>query len=163
MSAGYLRELSLYDLNGERSLVKARKVVHCSVKPAHEEDTHDEFIPRELVFFPDSSILVYWAMVMVVTLMYQTLTVPFFFSFDEIETNATIAIDTICSLAFFADVLVGMNSCYFHKGELVFSRKEIVKKYLKEWLWLDVITAPPYYTLVDASKEPSYGKLDCPV
>ena len=89
MSASFLRELTLYSFSPPHTLKKTRKVIHCSAKPRREADPSERFLPRAHVFLPHGRFLLLWATVMLLAVLYQTLTVPFFLLLDAEDNQIT--------------------------------------------------------------------------
>ena len=53
---------------------------------------------------------------------------------------------------FIFDILLNFNTGFYHKGELIMKREHIVRDYLANWFWIDLISSTPF-TWVLAWKE----------
>lgn len=150
MSAGYLRELTLYTVTQDYVL-KNRKIVHCASRPHHEVDTGEALLPRHSIFLPHSFFLFIWSVLLLVALIYQILTVPVFLTFDVEDDTVTIALDVVCTVIFAGDILVNFNAFYYEYGVLVWKRRTIAMSYLRNWFLLDLLAAFPYFRLFELS------------
>lgn len=110
---------------------------------------------RFAVLAPDGSFTLIWGGLMLLIVLYQAVSVPFLLAFDIPDTVAMLGLDFACTLAYFADILVGFNTSFYQKGRLVTDRRAICKRYACSWLPLDVLSSLPYSWLLQSPFEPA--------
>lgn len=121
-----------------------------------EEDKALPFCVK-LQFRPETPARILWDIFLMLVIVYQAISVPFRICFSVPVTGAWVSLEFTFTLVFILDIFVNFNTGFYMKGELVMTRKLIVKNYLKFWFWLDLLASFPYYWLSDGpfSDEPS--------
>jgi len=151
MSAGYLRELTLYSLVRQGTLAKSRKVIHCASRPPREADTGEKLLPQHSIFLPRSLFFFLWAQLLLLAFIYQVITIPVFLTFAVDDTTETLALDVVCTAIFAGDIVINFNAFYYEYGELIWKRRQIAVNYLRNWFLLDLLSAFPYHRLFEMS------------
>lgn len=103
----------------------------------------------KMVFHPESLPRMAWDILMLVLIIYQALTVPYFICFNDTYTKALILLDMIMSFIFFTDIVICFNTGFYYKGSLVMKRRAIAWEYLKMWFWIDVVASFPYNWVIE--------------
>lgn len=96
-----------------------------------------------------------WGLCMVGAIIYQVVTVPFYLAFESSDTLPTLLIDLVCTILYILDVFVTANTAFYQKGVLITTRKEILKKYARSWLLIDVLSSFPYSWLFQSPLDSS--------
>ena len=96
----------------------------------------------------DSIIHLSWDILMLFTLIYLAISIPFYIGFYIAITGALVYIEFAVQVTLLLDIFVTVNSSYFVKGFLVVSRKKIFCNYMKGWFWLDILSSFPYNWLL---------------
>ena len=76
-------------------------------------------------------------------ILYQALIIPFNIAFS-VSSTQSFSIDLCFLMYFIIDITLCFNTAFYSSGELVDSRIEIIKNYLKFWFWVDLISTFPY-------------------
>ena len=94
-------------------------------------------------------------------LLYASLVTPYRVAFVEKDTMIWIIIDYIVDFFFLIDLILNMFFfAYYDKDEqLIFSRKQIVKKYLKSWFIVDFIAILPLNLIILGKNYNSLSRL----
>lgn len=102
-----------------------------------------------IIFHPESIPRMAWDILLLVLIIYQALTVPYFICFNDSYTKALSALDMVMSFIFFFDILICFNTGFYSKGSLVMKRRPIAFEYLKLWFWIDAIATFPYNWVIE--------------
>lgn len=103
----------------------------------------------KLVFHPESPSRLAWDISILVIIIYQALTIPYFVCFNDDYTPLLNQIDISLTFLFFLDILISFNTGFYHKGSLIMKRRDITLQYLKLWFWIDIIATFPYNWFVE--------------
>ena len=98
----------------------------------------------------DSIIHLSWDILMLFTLIYLAISIPFYIGFYIAITGALVYIEFAVQVILLLDIFVTVNSSYFVKGFLIVSRKKILCNYMKGWFWLDILSSFPYNWLLQS-------------
>ena len=115
----------------------------------------------KIVFHPEAPLRLMWDIMLLVIILYQALTVPYFICFEDFYPPGMMLIEILINIIFFMDLLICFNTGFYRKGYLILKHKPIACEYLKMWFWIDVIATFPYswlfegVTLTDSKS--SYG------
>ncbi len=114
-----------------------------------EQDWNPDWARRDSlleasVFKPHSTFLPIWGSIMILTIIYQALVVPYMLAFSLDDTLSLVTIDFICTVLYILDVLISCNTAFFSKGKLVTSRIRILCRYMRTWLLWDMLSTFPY-------------------
>ena len=96
------------------------------------------------IFHPEAGERVVWDLLILVFIIHQALTIPYFICFNDSPSEATNNFEFMMNICFMIDILVSFNTGFYVKGELILNRTAIVKDYLKFWFWVDIIASLPY-------------------
>ena len=116
---------------------------------------------NKIVFHPEAFPRVAWDILLLVIILYQSLTVPYFICFDDYYPPMMMLIEIIITFIFLIDLMICFNTGFYSKGSLIMKHKDIAFEYFKMWFWIDIVATFPYswlfegISLVD-SKNP-YG------
>lgn len=113
-------------------------------KISKKNDNGDKAWEFKYVFHPELGPRLLWDLMILVFILYQALSVPYFICFNDSSNAALDGFDFIMNLCFIVDILISFNTGFYFKGNLVMNRKEVIKNYLKFWFWLDLIASLPY-------------------
>ena len=90
---------------------------------------------------PDSRFKTYWNLIITLLLLYTASFVPYRIAFIDDNPTAMIVADTIMDMLFLGDIFVNLVSAYEDKKVgLEVRHKQIAIKYMKSWLFLDVLS-----------------------
>ena len=110
----------------------------------------------ECNLLPNNKYLIRFDFLTCLLVFYDCFMVPFkntygdhFFS--EFSVTVIYFVDTLISLIFGFDVLLGFRKAYLEKnGTLVKDPVKIAKRYLKFYFWIDLVSAIPFDTFTDS-------------
>jgi CRP-like cAMP-binding protein len=112
-----------------------------------------ENTPR-FVLHPHGKFKSVWNWVVVIILLYTAVFSPFSIAFIDGYYLSIYVLDFLVNTLFFVDFLVNMLSAYYVKSVLVVDHAQIIKKYAKSWMIIDILTWFPF----DLIQETSFGK-----
>ncbi|CAM9556910.1 unnamed protein product, partial [Choristocarpus tenellus] len=96
-----------------------------------------------------------WDLMIAVLIVYSTLTVPFRIGFDQEAGLFGTIIDIVVDVAFFLDIVTNFRTAIIDEnGEPVVRSKEICRKYLKGWFFIDFLSTVPIDTLAKSEGDP---------
>ncbi len=100
------------------------------------------------VFHPDSSFKIFWNIIGMIFIIYQSVMIPFIITFDYTPSQSMGYLQNLQDFYFILDILVSFNTGFYYKGLLTLTRQEIIWDYLKLWFWLDLAASFPYSMVV---------------
>lgn len=109
-----------------------------------KEEPAEKWWQTWYVFHPEAGLRVLWDMLILVFIIHQALSVPYFICFNDVPSATSVQFEFFMSLCFLLDILISFNTGFYIKGDLVLIRLQIVKTYLKFWFWMDIIASLPY-------------------
>ncbi|KAL4499106.1 hypothetical protein ABPG72_017008 [Tetrahymena utriculariae] len=93
------------------------------------------------VLKPDSNFKVSWDILMLVLIWINLIICPLIFSFEEFEIqDKMLMFMTFTCFAFATDIIVQINTAFFHQGIIQTSRQQIIAKYFKQSMIPELIT-----------------------
>ncbi|KAF4758362.1 hypothetical protein FOZ63_009137, partial [Perkinsus olseni] len=108
---------------------------------------------------PSSSGRIVWDMILAAALVYVIIGIPFEAAFVANEgsyPSSQLVLDAILLI----DVLLQFHTQFSENGALISSRKRIARRYLKSWLWPELLTSIPWGLFISKySRELSAIKL----
>ncbi|KAF4722096.1 Potassium voltage-gated channel sub H member 5 [Perkinsus olseni] len=108
---------------------------------------------------PSSSGRIVWDMILAAALVYVIIGIPFEAAFVASEgsyPSSQLVLDAILLI----DVLLQFHTQFSENGALISSRKRIARRYLKSWLWPELLTSIPWGLFISKySRELSAIKL----
>lgn len=131
-----------------------RIFLYGSTKKNVEQEQQDQVKPLPFILMPDSSLISFWNIVMMLLLLYTATYVPFKTAFVEDSpqyvNNIEFAIDSL----FFVDLVVNFISAYETNDKNVeFRLSRISFMYLRTWFLFDVFSCIPFQYLDFSSPE----------
>lgn len=116
-----------------------------------------EFEPHPmLILLPENWPKVAWDFLTTAIVLYQSFIYPVYFAFGMVH-EAYYILDISFTAIFFADIIINFNCAFYSRGALVTDRKAIALRYLKFWLWIDLISTFPYTWAIDGNLELNDG------
>ena len=113
-------------------------------------ETSDEK-SEKLIINPESAWKLIWDCLIFCIILYQAISTPYFIAFSIDVTFGSIYYSDLCFTGLFlVDIVFCFNLAFFHNGDLIENRKEIIKNYLKSWFWIDIISTFPYDIIYDS-------------
>ncbi|EAS00807.2 cyclic nucleotide-binding domain protein (macronuclear) [Tetrahymena thermophila SB210] len=90
---------------------------------------------------PDSNFKVLWDILMLLLIWINLIICPLIFSFDEFEIQDKMLLFMVFTcFAFATDIIVQINTAFFHQGIIQTSRQQIIAKYFKQSMIPDIVT-----------------------
>ena len=114
-----------------------------------DEPTDKSYL-TQLVFHPESTLIVCWDIVAMVFIIYQAIEVPFQLCFNWPLTGFWNKLDFVITIAFILDILLNFNTGFYSRGSLLMNRRQISKNYLKGWFWIDLMSTFPFTWLLES-------------
>ena len=137
-------------LIGITQLYKRRlpRIMQTKHLPKLFQRTEVEPPPLGWLFHPDSIFKQLWNLLILVLLFYVFVGTPWVIAFEEVRLGSglfyfELGVDCI----FFADIVITLNSAYFHQDKLVTSHWAIFKNYLGGLLLVDLVAVFPFFLL----------------
>jgi hyperpolarization activated cyclic nucleotide-gated potassium channel 2 len=109
----------------------------------------------KLVFHPENFLRMAWDVVMLILIIYQALTVPYYICFNDDYTGELQSFEVVVTVFFLTDIIISFNTGFYDKGSLVIKRRQIIKSYLKLWFWIDLLATFPYTWIIESIYPPS--------
>ena len=126
-----------------------------------EQEEESKLQQRRGVINPNSEFCKNWDLLMVALLIFTALVTPFEVAFLSPSWDALFVINRLVDTGFVADMFVNFFLGYFDEEEncMVWDNKRIVKKYLKGWFLIDLVSILPFDTLGLALNSPEFNQL----
>lgn len=131
-----------------RKLNKSQFIFHNSIISSHYPRQGDKFL-----FYPETTFKKYWNFLVFLLIFYVFIGMPWVIAFENgLPWTGIFIFEVIVDFLFFVDILITFNSAYIGKDkQLVESRSEIAKSYVKGMFFLDLISIVPFYLLDDSN------------
>eukprot|EP00752_Nemacystus_decipiens_P013801 g12253.t1 len=100
------------------------------------------------ILTPRSLRMQYWKNWMLVNIMFTVLVTPLRISFQVPAEAFGLVLAGIVNISFIADTVLHFFTAVETESTLVTDRKEIARRYLKSWFFLDLLTCIPFTTLL---------------
>lgn len=107
--------------------------------------TQGETLDSKYIISPDNKFLTLWDIIGIFLIIFQSFYIPFILAFDLYDSIFWFIIDTCATFYFLLDIILTFNTAIYKDGSLLSDRKQIMKKYLKSWLIIDIISISPYF------------------
>jgi Ion channel len=110
---------------------------------------------------PDSLFIKTWNVILINLLLYTTIVMPYRMAFIQgVAYDAWWWLDTILNIMFFFDFLITCFLAYTDEiGNVISDHKKIFFRYLKGWMFIDIIGFLPFDYIFSASTPKSYNNL----
>jgi hypothetical protein len=93
---------------------------------------------------PGTRFIVYWKMVMAITIMVQSILCTYSAAFDYLSHinfhNDSVGWMFCFDIIFLAEIVLTFRTGYYHQGELIKKKKAIAKNYLKSTFFIDFLS-----------------------
>ena len=147
----------LKDLEEEKSLHWEKVAKELSaIEPLTRklpENKSDRFL-----IYPDDTFLDYWNIIIILLLLYTATVIPYRMILEEPDGTGFIVWDTIVDCLFFIDIIINSLSAYYDEdGNLIKSKKQIMKKYAMRWFIIDLASCIPLQLILQTEK--NYSKV----
>lgn len=108
---------------------------------------------NQWIFKPDGKFNAVWNTALLVLILYTFTVLPFLISFEEFTIGTPYFwVEFMVDLFFFFDIFVTLNTAYVNKsGQLIRTRKKIIRHYVKTTLIFDIISIFPFHMLTETS------------
>ena len=102
-----------------------------------------------MIFHPDGWFKKIWNLLIVMSLIYIAVFMPYEMAFiDSIIWDTWFIVSLVIDLLFMIDLIINFFTAYFNnEGEIITSPIKITKAYLKSWFPLDLVASFPYNLL----------------
>ena len=112
------------------------------------------------VLHPYGRIRLYWDMITCLFVIYLSWTLPFYFAFDWLTVDPSIAFfNTVLDIWFIVDIFLNFKTGFVEFGMVCMNPKRIVKKYgLSIWFPIDVLASLPLELLASNTSEMSANR-----
>ena len=128
-------------------LMKTINIFKLMGNKSMNQNTAREISPKCLIM-PGSKFRILWDMLSVIQLLYISIMTPFTVAYlDDIPAGISY-IETIICVLFFVDIIFNFFTPYLEHNKLIISHRQIAKKYLKTWFFLDLIASIPFHLII---------------
>ena len=100
------------------------------------------------VLRPEQSTRFVWEMFMMGSLIILGIITPYSLAFLEDTSSTSESIDDFATAVFTVDIFVTLNTGVYLQGKINMNRTTIFKKYIKFWLWLDLVSTLPLQSIL---------------
>ena len=123
---------------------QAKSLTAPSVSSHHllPDDNSDAEWPKHLIKETSAS-KQRWDLGLMLCIIYSALVVPFRISFHAEAEGLLWVFEASMSLIFMADLVLSFNTAFLLEGNWVTSKREIAKRYLSGWFWIDAPSSVP--------------------
>lgn len=105
------------------------------------------------VFHPKHRFKLLWNLFIMILLFYTATVLPYRICFDLLQDQDWTVIDLCIDIVFFCDILLTFNTALCSlSGKITYNRSEIVKKYLKGWFFIDLLSCIPLDYILTSQK-----------
>jgi len=113
------------------------------------------------VLHPYGKIRLKWDIAITAVMIYMIFDIPIqiCFNLDVPKQNPWSLVDLGVDVFFMIDILMNFNTGYIQEEKLVSSRREILKRYLKGWFWMDLTTSIPFDRVLPSANSTKFAKL----
>jgi len=142
------------DEKEHRKLFKREKI--CDTDTEDEESENEKEIPW--IILPDNPYKKIWDLLIAILILYSAIITPYEIAFSDSNKSSWFEILIDIFLAF--DIVLTFFSAYTDEEEnLVKNHKKIIKKYLKSWFIIDIISVLPLNNLFKSGKYSGLTKI----
>ncbi|KAJ0412265.1 hypothetical protein ATCC90586_006651 [Pythium insidiosum] len=117
---------------------------------------HDtgEHVSRFMVH-PNSKFRRTWDVLTATCVLYVCIMVPLIIGFNYVDWGKRYVIDTIVDVYFVIDMVMTMRTGVYSNGEVIMDSRIVLRRYLRSWFIIDVISNFPLALFVDSSARKS--------
>lgn len=129
------------------------------LKKALEERTRSKAdLHKMWLIHPKRNFKLRWDTFFGILIIITTAYIPFKIAFEnEVNPRFDFGFEIFVVLFFCADIILTFNTAVFNEltGLLITDRREIARRYLKFWFWIDILSSFPFDLIVSAVDENS--------
>ena len=142
------------DEKEHRKLFKREKI--CDTDTEDEESENEKEIPW--IILPDNPYKKIWDLLIAFLILYSAIITPYEIAFSD--NNHTSWFEILIDIFLAIDIVLTFFSAYTDEEEnLVKNHKKIIKKYLKSWFIIDIISVLPLNNLFKSGKYSGLTKI----
>ena len=142
------------DEKEHRKLFKREKI--CDTDTEDEESENEKEIPW--IILPDNPYKKMWDLLIAILILYSAIITPYEIAFSD--TNKSSWFEILIDILLAIDIVLTFFSAYTDEEEnLVKNHKKIIKKYLKSWFIIDIISVLPLNNVFKSGKYSGLTKI----
>ena len=142
------------DEKEHRKLFKREKI--CDTDTEDEESENEKEIPW--IILPDNPYKKIWDLLIAILILYSAIITPYEIAFSD--SNKSSWFEILIDIFLAIDIVLTFFSAYTDEEEnLVKNHKKIIKKYLKSWFIIDIISVMPLNNLFKNGKYSGLTKI----
>ena len=142
------------DEKEHRKLFKREKI--CDTDTEDEESENEKEIPW--IILPDNPYKKIWDLLIAILILYSAIITPYEIAFSD--SNKSSWFEILIDIFLAIDIVLTFFSAYTDEEEnLVKNHKKIIKKYLKSWFVIDIISVLPLNNLFKNGKYSGLTKI----
>ena len=142
------------DEKEHRKLFKREKI--CDTDTEDEESENEKEIPW--IILPDNPYKKIWDLLIAILILYSAIITPYEIAFSD--SNKSSWFEILIDIFLAIDIVLTFFSAYTDEEEnLVKNHKKIIKKYLKSWFIIDIISVIPINNLFKNGKYSGLTKI----
>ena len=142
------------DEKEHRKLFKREKI--CDTDTEDEESENEKEIPW--IILPDNPYKKIWDLLIAILILYSAIITPYEIAFSD--SNKSSWFEILIDIFLAIDIVLTFFSAYTDEEEnLVKNHKKIIKKYLKSWFIIDIISVLPLNNLFKSGKYSGLTKI----
>ena len=142
------------DEKEHRKLFKREKI--CDTDTEDEESENEKEIPW--IILPDNPYKKMWDLLIAILILYSAIITPYEIAFSD--SNKSSWFEILIDIFLAIDIVLTFFSAYTDEEEnLVKNHKKIIKKYLKSWFVIDIISVLPLNNLFKNGKYSGLTKI----
>ena len=140
------------------------QIEHLVKKTNKQVEPEEEELKEKLPWYllsPKSPVRSCWNVIVVLLLIYTATVMPFRIAYyADDEEEGWQVFDYVLDALFFSDVIFTCFSAYYTEdGRLVVSLREVMTKYARSWMALDIVSCLPFDVMIHDSSSAKYNNL----
>lgn len=138
---GMLAQLSEEDLGARYRVTKEDDLDDLSI----EQTIWLASPSSRCILNPNHAIRVVWDLLSVALIVFECITLPMAMCFS---VHMASEVHTVSTTFFFMDIVMSFITGYYHDSLLIMRRDWVVRRYLKTWFLLDIVSTVPWESIV---------------
>jgi hypothetical protein len=98
-----------------------------------------------------------WDMLSMLFILYNAIMIPFVSSFVGSPLQSLVYLERVIDIFFIIELVLNFFTGVEVDGKIEFNEPAIAKRYAKGWVWVDIVSAFPWFTVEDTSLQ--YARL----
>lgn len=111
-----------------------------------------EFEGKKMLLYPDDLAIELWGVLITFLMLYTATVTPYRVALVDVDAAGWQVLDFMIDGVFAVDVVINCFLCYYDdQMSLVTSHLSIIIRYLRTWMFLDILASIPFQAILDAN------------